>query len=40
VNAAVFESLAMKWCDEIFSNRDVVVMCGGTDCILKLFAKD
>ena len=39
VNAAVFESLAMKWCDEIFSNRDVVVMCGGTGLYIKAFCE-
>jgi tRNA dimethylallyltransferase len=39
VNAAVFESLAMKWCDEIFSYRDVVVMCGGTGLYIKAFCE-
>jgi tRNA dimethylallyltransferase len=37
VNAAVFESLAMAYCEEIFSTRDVVVMCGGTGLYIKAF---
>ena len=30
VNAAVFESLALQCCEEIFAVRDTLVMCGGT----------
>ena len=37
VNAAVFESLAKQWCEEIFSRRDVVVMAGGTGLYIKAF---
>ncbi len=37
VNAAVFESLAMNWCEEIFSNHDTVVMTGGTGLYIKAF---
>jgi tRNA dimethylallyltransferase len=37
VNAAVFESLALQWCDEIFSIRDTIVMCGGTGLYIKAF---
>jgi len=28
VNASVFESLALTWCEEIFSVHDTVIMCG------------
>ncbi len=38
VNAAIFESLSIDWCDEIFSTRDVVVMSGGTGLYLKAFS--
>lgn len=37
VNAAIFESLAMPWCDEIFSAQDTVVMSGGTGLYIKAF---
>ena len=37
VNASIFESLALSWCDEIFSNRDTLVMSGGTSLYIKAF---
>jgi tRNA dimethylallyltransferase len=37
VNAAVFEALAMAFCDEVFETRDVVVMSGGTGLYIKAF---
>ncbi|HEY4935889.1 MAG TPA: tRNA (adenosine(37)-N6)-dimethylallyltransferase MiaA [Puia sp.] len=37
VNASIFESLAMRCCDEIFSTRDTVIMCGGTGLYIKAF---
>jgi tRNA dimethylallyltransferase len=37
VNAAVFESLAIAFCDEVFSKSDVVVMCGGSGLYIKAF---
>jgi tRNA dimethylallyltransferase len=37
VNAAVFESLALQWCEEIFSSCDVVVMSGGTGLYIRAF---
>jgi tRNA dimethylallyltransferase len=37
VNAAIFESLALKWCDEYFISRDIVVMTGGTGLYIKAF---
>jgi len=37
VNAAIFESLAIAFCDEVFSKRDVVVMSGGTGLYIKAF---
>jgi tRNA dimethylallyltransferase len=37
VNAFIFESLAIQWCNEIFSIRDTVVMCGGTGLYIKAF---
>jgi tRNA dimethylallyltransferase len=37
VNAAVFESLAMEYCEEIFSTREVGIMCGGTGLYIKAF---
>ncbi len=40
VNAAVFESLALQWAEEIFSNRNVIVMVGGTGLYIKAFMKD
>jgi tRNA dimethylallyltransferase len=37
VNAAIFESLAMQWCDEILAVRDTVIMTGGTGLYIKAF---
>ncbi len=37
VNAAIFESLAISFCDSLFESRDVVVMCGGTGLYIKAF---
>src|SRR3954466_3345026 len=37
VNASIFESLALSYCEEIFSDRDTVVMCGGTGLYIKAF---
>lgn len=37
VNAAVFESLALQCCEEIFAIRDNLVMCGGTGLYIKAF---
>jgi tRNA dimethylallyltransferase len=37
VNAAIFESLALSWCKEIFDCNDVVVMCGGTGLYIRAF---
>jgi tRNA dimethylallyltransferase len=37
VNAAVFESLAMQWCGEIFLSGDVLLMSGGTGLYVKAF---
>jgi tRNA dimethylallyltransferase len=37
VNAAIFESLAMSFCDREFESHDVVVMCGGTGLYIKAF---
>jgi tRNA dimethylallyltransferase len=37
VNAAIFESLAMQWVEEIFSTRDTLVMSGGTGLYIKAF---
>jgi tRNA dimethylallyltransferase len=37
VNAAVFETLAMTFCDDVFETRDVAVMCGGTGLYIKAF---
>jgi tRNA dimethylallyltransferase len=37
VNAAVFESLAMAFCDQVFETRDVVIMSGGTGLYIKSF---
>ena len=37
VNASVFETLSMQWCDEIFSKQDTVIMCGGTGLYIKAF---
>jgi tRNA dimethylallyltransferase len=37
VNASIFESLAMQWCDEIFLTNEIVIMCGGTGLYIKAF---
>src|SRR5579864_8828028 len=37
VNASIFESLALSWCEEIFLNADTVIMCGGTGLYIKAF---
>lgn len=39
VNAALFESLALKWCGKIFSEQDTVVMCGGTGLYIRAFCE-
>ena len=37
VNAAIFESLAIRYCDEVFSTNDTVIMSGGTGLYIKAF---
>ncbi len=37
VNAAIFESLAMHWCEDIFSTHDSVILCGGTGLYIRAF---
>src|SRR6202035_5257042 len=37
VNAAIFESLAIRSCDEIFSWQNTIVMCGGTGLYIMAF---
>jgi len=37
VNASIFESLALSWCEEIFSGHETVIMCGGTGLYIKAF---
>jgi len=37
VNAAVFESLSLQWCTEIFQKNDVAIMVGGTGLYIKAF---
>src|SRR5450432_3553553 len=37
MNAVIFESLAMQWCEEIFSTRDTLVISGGTGLYIKAF---
>jgi len=39
VNASIFESLALSWCEEVFLNHDTVVMCGGTGLYIKAFCE-
>ena len=39
VNAAVFEQLSLQWVSEIFSERDVAVMVGGTGLYVKAFVE-
>src|SRR5450432_176173 len=38
MNAAIFELLAIQCCEEIFSTRDTLVMCGGTGLYIKAFS--
>jgi tRNA dimethylallyltransferase len=37
VNASIFESLALSWCEETFSGTDTLIMCGGTGLYIKAF---
>ena len=37
VNAAIFEHLALTWCNEIFTTKDVAIMCGGTGLYIRAF---
>jgi tRNA dimethylallyltransferase len=37
VNAAIFELLAIAFCDKVFANHDVLVMCGGSGLYIKAF---
>jgi tRNA dimethylallyltransferase len=37
VNAAVFELLALQYCDFVFSTHDTLIMCGGTGLYIKAF---
>jgi len=37
MNAALFEQLALQWTDEIFEEKDVLVMVGGTGLYIKAF---
>ena len=39
VNAAVFESLSIAHCDEVFSTKDVVIVSGGTGLYIKAFCE-
>ncbi|HEY0677388.1 MAG TPA: tRNA (adenosine(37)-N6)-dimethylallyltransferase MiaA [Chitinophagaceae bacterium] len=39
VNAAIFEKLALTWCEEIFTKKDVVVMSGGTGLYIRAFCE-
>lgn len=39
VNAGMYEKLALQYCEEIFAQRDVAVMCGGTGLYIKAFAE-
>jgi len=39
VNAALFEELALKWTEEIFSKRPVLVMVGGTGLYIKVYCE-
>jgi tRNA dimethylallyltransferase len=39
VNAAVFEQLALTWCNDIFVKRDIAIMCGGTGLYIKAFCE-
>jgi tRNA dimethylallyltransferase len=37
VSAAIFESLAMRWCEDVFSTHDSVILCGGTGLYIRAF---
>jgi tRNA dimethylallyltransferase len=37
VNAAVFESMATRWCESILDQHEVVIVCGGTGLYIKAF---
>ncbi len=37
VNASIFETLAIQWCDELFVVHDAVIICGGTGLYIKAF---
>ncbi len=39
VNAALFEQLSLQWASEIFSERDIAVMVGGTGLYVKAFVE-
>jgi len=39
VNAALFEELALRWTEEIFRERDTVVMVGGTGLYIQAFCE-
>jgi tRNA dimethylallyltransferase len=37
VNASIFETLAIRWCDEIFALHNTVIICGGSGLYIKAF---
>ncbi len=37
VNASIFETLAIRWCDELLAVHDAVIICGGTGLYIKAF---
>lgn len=39
VNAGIFERLSLQYATEIFNNRDVAVMCGGTGLYIRAFCE-
>jgi tRNA dimethylallyltransferase len=39
VNAGIFERLSLQYATEIFSNRDVAVICGGTGLYIRAFCE-
>ncbi len=39
VNAKIFEAYAVKWVNEIFKNKDVAIMVGGTGLYIKAFSE-
>ena len=39
MNAAVFEQLALQWTNEIFKEKDVLIMVGGTGLYIKAFCE-